>query len=119
LISIGTLTPQMAKVPHVGGFALLPLVYIGIVLAVMLVPMYLGRRAAPPDSPDSGSDDGPGKGPKRPPHQPILPGGGLPLPDAVQSRTRRRDHGRLKLRMPGHRRDRRHDPARKPVRTGR
>jgi hypothetical protein len=119
LLSIATLTPQMAKVPHIGGFDLLPLVYLGIILAVMLVPMYISRRAAPPDTTDPGSDDGPGRGPRRPRDRPDRPQGGLPLPDAVQSRIRRRDHGLLKLRIPGPRRDRRHDPDRKPVRTER
>jgi hypothetical protein len=116
-MSIATLTPQVAKVPHVGGFDLLPLVCIGIIFAMMFVPMFIGGRAAPPDTPDPGSDEGPGRGPRRPPDRPNGPQGGVPLPDAVQSKARRRDHGRLTLRVPGQRRERRHDPDRKPVRT--
>jgi hypothetical protein len=61
----------------------------------------------------SGSDDGWGNEPRRPPQPSDRPWGGIPLPDAKQSRVRLRDHRKLADLLP--RRTRR--PAREPVRT--
>ena len=61
--------------------------------AIMLVPVLLYRRPGPPaDSSDDDGGGGPGSGP--PPARPTPPPGGAPLPDAEQSRTRIREHGR-------------------------
>jgi hypothetical protein len=109
---------QMSSVPRVGGFNLLPLIYIALVLAMVVVPIFLGRRASREEPPDPGSDDGPGRGPRRPPPRPKLPLGGLPLPDAVQSRTRLRGNGRI-VRTLNPRRERIHEPDRRPIRAPR
>ena len=85
--------PQAVNGHAGGGVDWLGLVYLGIVLAVIFAPVLFARRAKPLDS-DPGSDDGPGTGPRRPPDRPSSPVGGLPLPDADQSRTRLRDHVR-------------------------
>lgn len=90
---------------------------LGMVCVVVL--LFPALRDAPPSSgSDSGSDDGWGRGPRRPPQPPTPPRGGIPLPDAVQSRIRLRDHGRLSDHLP--RRERRpvREPERAPVRVG-
>jgi hypothetical protein len=66
-----------------------------------------------PGSGETGSDDGWGNEPRRPPQPSDRPWGGIPLPDAKQSRLRLRDHRKLRDLLP--RRDRR--PAREPERT--
>jgi hypothetical protein len=61
--------------------------------AIILVPALLYRRPGPsPDSSDDEGGGGPGPGP--PPAPPAPPRGGVPLPDAEQSRTRIREHDR-------------------------
>jgi hypothetical protein len=107
----------MSRVPQVGGFDILPLIYIALIAALMFAPMFLGRRPAPPASDEPGSDDGPGRGPKPPPDGSNSPTGGLPLLDAEQSRTRRREHGRATLRLPGPRREREHERPPAPTPT--
>src|SRR6476619_4221796 len=99
-----------------GGVDLLGLAYLATVLAVIFAPVMFARRAKAPDS-DPGSDDGPGKGPRRPPHRPSSPLGGLPLPDADQSRTRLRDHVRRVDRSSVRPRQPAHPPDRPPTRT--
>src|SRR5262249_14976556 len=99
-----------------GGVDLLGLAYLAIVLAVILAPVLFARRAKPHDS-DPGSDDGRGKRPRRPPDRPSSPLGGLPLPDADQSRTRLRDHVRRVDRPPVRSREPAHPPDRPPTRT--
>jgi len=96
-----------------GGVDLAGLLYLAIVLAVLFLPLLLGRRSTPPRGPDSGSDDGWGKDPPQPPGiPPDAPRGGIPLGDAEPARVRLRDHRRLRDRIPA--RDRR--PAREPER---
>lgn len=81
-------------------------------VAVLMVPAlrdsqdYSSRRS------DSDSDEGWGNDRDRPDDPKGLPGGGLPLPDALPARLRLRDHRRLHERKP--RRERR--PAREPIR---
>ncbi len=93
-------------------------------LAVTLValigtPLVCFRRgAAGPWDSGSGPD---GPGPDEPP-SPWRPpgGGGIPLRDAEQSRTRLRDHGRAALGRPGARRESREPrPTRPGVRPSR
>lgn len=85
--------PPPTNVP-VSGFDVVPVVFLGVVLAVVFLPAILGRPAPKPDPPESDGDDGPGWGPPRPPSRPDPPLSGLPLPEAEQSRLRLRDHER-------------------------
>ena len=94
-----------------GGVDLAGLLYLAIVLAVLFVPVLLGRGSVPPAGPDSESDGGWGKDPPQPPgFSPSAPRGGIPLADAEPARVRLRGHGRLRDGIPA--RDRR--PAREP-----
>jgi hypothetical protein len=70
----------------------------------------MGRRGTPPEPEEADDDDGPG-GSRRPSGPKGLPGGGLPLPDAIQSSRRYRGTAFTPL---GVKRDRR--PAREPQR---
>lgn len=87
---------------------------LGLACVAVLIMLALGgendgRRG----SGESGSDDGWGNEPRRPPQPSDRPWGGVPLPDAKQSRLRLRDHRKLADLLP--RRTRR--PAREPERT--
>ena len=71
----------------------------------------------PPADQDSGSsDDGWGNLPAHRPEPGNRPGGGLPLPDAEQSRIRLREPGRISERLPGPQRRPVREPQRTPVR---
>jgi hypothetical protein len=101
-----------------GGVDIAGVVYLGVVLLLMFLPMILGwRRNSPPGGPDSDSEDGWGRGPSEPRLPPDAPRGGIPLRDAEPARVRLRGHDRLMDRAPA--RDRRSapEPARKPVRS--
>jgi hypothetical protein len=78
--------------------------------ALMLLPTLLYRPSGPPPGP--GGDEGGGRGPEPPRPAPTRPRGGIPLPDAEQSRARMRDHLRPRLTDRGPRR-----PAREPAPT--
>jgi hypothetical protein len=108
--------PTAIKGQSSGGVDLLGLAYLAIVLAVIFAPVLFARRSKPLYS-DAGSDDGGGVGPRRPPDRPSSPLGGLPLPDADQSRTRLRDHIRPADRSPVRSREPAHRPDRPPTRT--
>jgi hypothetical protein len=98
---------------QIGGVDLAGLLYLAIVLAVLFLPVLLGRSSSPPRAPDSDSDDGWGKDPPQPPGiRPDARRGGIPLGDADPAPVRLRDHRRLRDRIPA--RDRR--PAREPQR---
>ncbi|MGO9903160.1 MAG: hypothetical protein ACLP0J_26540 [Solirubrobacteraceae bacterium] len=87
--------------------------FVGLLcVAALLIPAL--RSDDTPGSAEGGSsDDGWGNLPQEPPRPKLLPGGGIPLPDAVPSRVRLRDHRRLSdMRKAPERR-----PAREPVRT--
>jgi hypothetical protein len=89
------------------------LVGLGCVGALMF-PALRGDAQQPPEPPsDSGSDDGRGNDRTRPKGPTVKPRGGIPLPDADQSRVRLRDERRLADHLP--RPERR--PAREPSRT--
>jgi hypothetical protein len=104
----------------VGGFDLIGLLPLLLIVAAVVGPMLFGRYPAPPDPrdprdprDDDSGDGGGGSGP--PPIGPRgRPGGGIPLPDAVQARVRLRS-GHERLADLVRRRDRR--PAREPVRA--
>jgi hypothetical protein len=92
--------------------------FIGVIcVAALLIPAL--RSDDTPGSSDSGasSDDGWGNLPADRPRPKLWPGGGMPLPDAVQSCVRLRDHRRLSdLRNPRERRPA-HEPSRTPERV--
>ena len=83
--------------------------------AALLLPALRGGPEFPPRS-DQDSDEGWGHGPPRPPRPLDLPPGGIPLPDAVQSRWRLRDHRRLPEMLPGRERRPAREPGRRPSR---
>ncbi len=86
---------------------------LGLVLAVIMMPLVFHRRGgSKPGPPNSEGDDGWGKGPQPPP-LPLGPSGGIPLDDAVQSRARLRGNGRLS----DHRRPHVRRPSREPDRA--
>jgi hypothetical protein len=80
---------------------------------VLIVVALRGENEGPRGAEGGGSDDGWGNEPRRPPQPSDRPWGGVPLPDAKQSRLRLRDHRKLADLLP--RRSRR--PAREPERT--
>jgi hypothetical protein len=85
--------------------------WVALLLAALAVaPVFCYRTITPfRGSSDGDGGGGPGSGP--PPPEPAPPRGGAPLADADQSRTRRRDHNRPRLRDRGGRR-----PSVEPVR---
>jgi hypothetical protein len=88
---------------------LLGLACVGVLIMLALTQ----GEDGPPGSGETGSDDGWGNEPRRPPQPSDRPWGGIPLPDAKQSRLRLRDDRKLLDLLP--RRDRR--PAREPDRV--
>ncbi|HUA50401.1 MAG TPA: hypothetical protein VMA77_34535 [Solirubrobacteraceae bacterium] len=86
--------------------------------AVLILPALRDGPELPPHYPDQGSDGGGGRGPGRPPLPPEPPRGGIPLPDAEQSRIRLRDHRKLSEQLPRPQRRPAREPDRTPVRTG-
>jgi hypothetical protein len=81
---------------------------LGIVLFVMFLRSEAGSGKRPPEEDDGGGggNDRLGGGPK------TSPSGGIPLPDAEQSRYRLRSHERLRDLRPRHERRRVTEPAR-------
>ena len=85
-----------------------------VAVGILLIPTLRNNDDPEADQGDSGgSDDGWGNRPNVDPSPSRWPGGGIPLPDAEQSRVRLREPGRLadKLAPPERR------PAREPSRT--
>jgi hypothetical protein len=85
-------------------------------VAMLLIPAMRDDSDSPPPG-DSGTDDGWGNHPRQPLTPRDLPGGGLPLPDAVPARVRLRDGRRLHDHLPERERRPVREPARRPVRT--
>lgn len=83
---------------------------VSLIAAIMIARRMFPPGWGSPPGPSDG-DDGGGWGPRRPLSPPDPPRGGIPLPDAEQSRQRVRDHDR-----PARRRLRR-GPDRAPART--
>jgi len=102
-----------ALVLLIGGVHLIALT--GVVL--LMLPALRDNPPAPERRGDEGTDEGWGGGPRRPPVPPKPPRGGIPLLDAVQSRVRLREAGRLSERIPRRNRRPSREPARRPVRT--
>lgn len=87
-----------------------------IAVGVLMIPTL--RNGEPPSDEDSGSsDDGWGNRPNVKPSPSRWPGGGIPLPDAEQSRVRFREPGRLSDRRPARERRPVREPDRRPVRV--
>ena len=63
---------------------------------VMIARRLFSRNWRPPPGPSDGDGGGGGSGPREPDARPDAPRGGIPLPDAEQSRERIRDHDRAK-----------------------
>jgi hypothetical protein len=88
--------------------------FVDLGFGLLLAPAVLFRSVAKPPPPDEDDDQGGWTDP--PPGPPPRPQGGLPLPEAEQSRIRVRDHA-------GSLRERRHtgrparEPRRSPIRT--
>lgn len=80
-------------------FAVLPqrafgLVWVALLLVALAVaPVFCYQSFGPFEGSSERDDDG-GSGYRPPQPPPGLPHGGVPLPDADQARTRRRDHNR-------------------------
>ena len=88
-------------------------------VAVLMVPALRDRPDSPPRPSEGGSDDGWGNYPRRPPGPSNVPGGGLPLPDAIPARIRLRDHRRLNEQLPARERRPVREPDRPPVKVPR
>jgi len=86
-------------------------------VAVLIMLALRGEDNGLPGSGESGSDDGWGNEPRRPPQPSDRPWGGVPLPDAKQSRLRLRDHRKLSDLLPRRSRRPAREPERTPVRT--
>jgi hypothetical protein len=88
-------------------------------LGCVAILMVTALREEPQDPPQQnpGSDDGRGNDRRRPRHPSDRPRGGIPLPDAEQSRIRLRDHRRLADELPRPARRPAREPDRRPVRT--
>jgi hypothetical protein len=85
-----------------------------IAVGVLMLPT-LRDEPDPPQDGDSGSDDGWGNLPTNEKPDPRgWPGGGIPLPDAVQSSVRFRGPGRLSDRPARERRLPHREPVRRP-----
>jgi|SRR5579864_2889452 len=96
----------------IAGVHLLGLACVG----VLLIPALRDNNTPPVRRNDGDSDDDGGGGPKLPPAPPAPPRGGIPLPDAVQSRVRLREPGRLRELLPRPERRRTREPERSPAR---
>lgn len=91
--------------------------FVGFICVGLLMIPVLRSDEDPPEDHDSGSsDDGWGNLPNGKPEPTNRPGGGIPLPDADQSRIRLREPGRISERLPTPDRRPVHDPVPRPVR---
>jgi hypothetical protein len=91
--------------------------FIGFIcVGLLMIPAL--RDGEEPTDQDSGSgDDGWGNLPNVRPTAPTRPGGGIPLPDAEQSRVRLRGPGRISDVLNDPRRRPSREPTRRPVRA--
>jgi hypothetical protein len=91
---------------------------VGFLMVGLLVIPALRDNGERGDQDGGGSDDGWGNLPNVKPDSGGWPGGGIPLPDADQSRVRLRGPGRItEPWRPVRRRVHEPEPARRPVRT--
>jgi hypothetical protein len=87
-----------------------------VCVGVLMIPALRGTDDSAGGS-EGGSDDGWGNLPVSPPKPGRWPGGGIPLPDAVQSHVRLREEGRLHDRLAKPERRPAREPVRRPVRA--
>jgi hypothetical protein len=85
---------RMPTEPHVGGFNVVGVAYLVLVIAVIFLPVLVWRGSSSNDD-DDGRDEGRGGGPEPPSPRPPGPSGGIPLPDAEPARRRLRGYGRI------------------------
>jgi hypothetical protein len=90
---------------------------LGFICVGMLMLPALRESGDQSEETEGGSDEGWGNLPNAKPSPSRWPGGGLPLPDAVQSPVRLREPGRLADRIPPPERRPAREPDRRPVRT--
>lgn len=91
--------------------------FIGFLCVGLLMIPALRDGDEPTDQDSGNSDDGWGNLPTSRPNSGGGPGGGIPLPDAEQSRVRFRGPGRLSERVTRRERRPAREPVRKPVRA--
>jgi hypothetical protein len=102
--------------PGLGSGVSVGLLNLGIVIVLVLAPLLLYRRGHRPGPPDSDSGEGWGNGGPEPPRTPPdRPAGGIPLPDAEQTRIRLRGIGRLADKLPTRPRRPAREPDRRPA----
>ena len=87
---------------------------LGLICAAALILPALKDQPQPPPPPGGGSDGGGGLR-RTAPDMPVKPHGGMPLPDAEQTRIRFREPGRLADRVPRPERRPTREPERSPV----
>lgn len=87
-----------------------------IAVGVLLIPTLRGDDSQGDQDSDN-SDDGWGNRPNVKPSPTRWPGGGIPLPDAEQSRVRLREPGRLADKVAARERRPTREPSRRPVRA--
>ncbi len=88
-----------------------------ICIAALMIPVLRDDGDTGTDQDSDGSDDGWGNLPAKRPDSGNRPGGGLPLPDAEQSRVRLREPGRISEQLPGFGRRPVHEPEPRPARA--
>lgn len=88
-----------------------------IAVAILMIPALRDNDPGYEEDSNDGSDDGWGNRPNVKPDPTRWPGGGIPLPDAEQSKVRLREPGRLTEHLPGHERRPVREPERTPVRS--
>jgi hypothetical protein len=86
-------------------------------VAILLIPALRDDTGGGVRRPDEGDDGWGRRGPKPPPQPPAPPRGGIPLPDAVQSRIRLREPGSLSELLPRTQRRPAREPDRRPTPT--
>jgi hypothetical protein len=87
-----------------------------IAVGVLLIPTLRGDDEET-DQDTGNSDDGWGNRPNVKPSPSRWPGGGIPLPDAEQSRVRFREPGRLADKLATRERRPAREPVRRPIRA--
>ena len=88
-----------------------------IAIAILMIPALRDNDTGYEEDSSDGSDDGWGNRPNVKPDPSRWPGGGIPLPDAEQSKVRLREPGRLSEHLPVPQRRPSREPVREPTRA--
>jgi hypothetical protein len=88
-----------------------------IAVAILLIPALRDDNSGLDEDGNDGTDDGWGNRPNVRPDPSRWPGGGIPLPDAEQSKVRLREPGRLSEHLPVPQRRPSREPVREPTRA--